>query len=210
VADDAIRVAVVDDHAMVRDGLVAALCAEAGIEVVGSAGSLAEAVVLIAATDPQVAIVDLNLADGPGSDLPSLLPAPNATRVVIITGTDDRTGLDAAVAGGCSGFVGKGRGLDHLIHAVRAVAAGASVFPADLLARVLRSVAPIHNPLTDREQEVLGLLARAQTVEQISQSLFLSVHTVRNHIRAILAKLGASSQLEAVVNAARAGIVEIT
>lgn len=204
-----IRVAVVDDHAMVRDGLVAALRADPLIDVVGAAGSLAAAVELVGALNPDVAVVDLDLGDGTAAQLPALLPTGSTTRIVIITGMDDRAGLDAAVSAGCAGFVGKGRGLDHLIDAVRAVAAGASVFPADLLSKVLRGDRPIPTPLTDREQEVLELLARAHTAEQIAERLHLSLHTVRNHIRSILTKMNASTQLEAVVNAARAGIVTI-
>ncbi len=204
-----IRLVVVDDHAMVREGLVTALETDGLIEVVGSAGSLAEALPLLVRLRPDVAVVDLNLVDGSGTELVRGLPPDQPTRIVIITGKDDRRGLDAAVSSGCAGFVSKGKGLEHLVNAVRAVATGASVFPADLLSQLLSPDPQQQSPLSERERQVLELLARAETAETIAERLYLSVHTVRNHIRAILAKLGATSQLEAVVQGVRAGYVRI-
>ena len=100
--------------------------------------------------------------------------------------------------------------MDELLLAVRSVAGGAAVFPAGLLATVTQAAgAPTEPVLTARETEVLGLLAEAKNADEIADRLFLSVHTVRNHIRAILTKLGARSQLEALVFGIRMGLVSV-
>jgi DNA-binding NarL/FixJ family response regulator len=202
-------VVVIDDHAMVRDGLVAALSAETDITVLGFASNLGDGVEVVNRLRPDIAVTDLELGDGRGSELMARLSPDSTTKVVIITGHDDRVGLEAAVDAGCAGFVGKGSGLDHLVRAVRSVAAGASVFPADLLSLVLRRDPSTVAALSEREIEVLQHLAEAKNAEQIAGALFLSLHTVRNHIRSILTKLNASSQLEAVVQGVRTGIITI-
>lgn len=208
-----ITVVLVEDHDMVREALGSALDARATIEVVGSAAGVADARALLAAEGPRIDVVvaDLQLGDGQGTDLVELagLRSPSPS-VLLITGTDDRRGLDLALRTGCAGFVSKAQGLDRLVDAIIAIAAGTAVFPAGLLASVTRDGdASVGATLTAREREVLQMLAEACSIEHIAAQLVLSPHTARNHVKAILSKLHARSQLEAVVVGARHGLVEI-
>ncbi|MFN3215016.1 MAG: response regulator [Acidimicrobiales bacterium] len=208
-----IAVLLVEDHDMVREALGSALDARATIEVVGSAASVADARALLAGAETRVDVVvaDLQLGDGQGTDLVEMAArrSPPAS-VLLITGTDDRRGLDLALRTGCAGFVSKAQGLDRLVDAVVAIAAGTAVFPAGLLAGVTRDGdAAVGATLTAREREVLQMLAEACSIDDIAAELVLSPHTARNHVKAILSKLHARSQLEAVVVGARHGLVEI-
>ncbi len=197
---------------MVLDAIREALAQRAEIEVCGSATSSHEAIGLLTTMAADVVVTDLQLPDGRGTDL-----VPHASRVrppipvLLITGTDDRKGIEAALSSGCAGFVSKTQGFGQLVDAVLAVANGAAVFPASLLSRTLGGErATGESNLSRRELEILQLLASARSVPEISASLHLSVHTVRNHVKQVLTKLGAHSQLEAVVLAARQGLVEIS
>lgn len=208
-----IAVLLVEDHDMVREALGSALDARATIEVVGSAASVADARALLAGAETPVDVVvaDLQLGDGQGTDLVEMAARRSPpVSVLLITGTDDRRGLDLALRTGCAGFVSKAQGLDRLVDAVVAIAAGTAVFPAGLLAGVTRDGdAAVGATLTAREREVLQMLAEACSIDDIAAELVLSPHTARNHVKAILSKLHARSQLEAVVVGARHGLVEI-
>lgn len=208
---DPIRVAVVDDHEMVLQGLLAALGAEEGIEVAGSASSVEGFRVLVADLDVDVVVTDWQLQDGTGSDIAALASEANPeVGILMISGfRDDRT-VSSAIEAGASGFVGKGAGVQELTRAIRSVVTGAAVFPADMLNNVVqRDTGARSAALTARETEVLALLAEAKNVDEIANELYLSVHTVRNHVRALLTKLHARSQLEAVVEGVRAGLVRV-
>ncbi|MEM9463796.1 MAG: response regulator transcription factor [Actinomycetota bacterium] len=210
MADHPIRVLLVEDHLLVRDALADALDDHPEISVAGVAASRAEGEALLNALVVDAVVADLQLGDGLGTDLVAVAKRRTPTPpVLLMTGTDDRKGLSEALAAGCAGFVSKGQGLDRLVEAVLVVAGGAAFFPASLLDTVMRTPAPRHD-LTDRETDVLRLLATARTVTEISEELHLSPHTVRNHVKQILAKLGARSQLEAVVLAAREGLVDLS
>jgi DNA-binding NarL/FixJ family response regulator len=207
---DRVRVVLVDDHEMVLDSMATALERRPVIEVVGRARSVDEAVGLIAGTETDVVVTDYNLGDGRGTTLVEYTteldpPVP----VLLLTGIDDRRGIEAALAAGCAGFVSKSQGMDQLVDTVLAVARGAAVFPAALLSSMLDAEpANVESGLTQRELEVLQLLAQARSVGEIAGELHLSMHTIRNHIKQILAKLGVHSQLQAVVLAVRRGYVE--
>jgi len=212
VSDRAVRVVLVEDHLMVLDAMRDALSRRDEIEVSGSARSHREAIELLAMRTADVLVTDLNLGDGRGTDL-----VAHASRahppipVLLITGIDDKKGIEAALASGCAGFVSKTQGFGQLVDAVLAVASGAAVFPASLLSQTLRADGPPDDPgLSARELEILQLLAEAKSVPEIAGTLHLSVHTVRNHVKQVLAKLGAHSQLEAVVLGARRGMVDIS
>lgn len=209
-AGPTVRVVLVEDHDMVREAMVAALAVYTDVEVVAAGASLAEGRELIDALDPDVVVTDLRLEDGDGTELVAAaarrpLPPP----VLLITGTDDHRGVEEAIGTGCAGFVSKAQGFDRLVDAIRVVAAGGAVFPADLLGATLRPEPDDPERLSERELEVLQLLAEARTVDEIAEALFISPHTVRNHVRQVLTKLGAHSQLEAVVIAARRRLVII-
>lgn len=196
---------------MVLDSMAALVDGEPDLAVVGTAGSLAESNDVIGSSKPDVIVTDYRLGDGTGADVADLSKrlSPD-TRVIMITGGDDRVAVESAIATGCAGFLNKGRGIDELLDAIRSVADGAAVFPVDLLRSVIRN--DFTRPgatLTDRERDILRRLAAAATVDDMASGLVLSEHTVRNHVRNILAKLGASSKLEAVVIAVRHGLVSI-
>jgi DNA-binding NarL/FixJ family response regulator len=206
-----VRVFVVDDHPMVRDGLVSLLQGDDAIDVVGAAGTLAEAVAGLADRTVDVVMTDHRLPDGTGLDLARALGGRESTiRVLLVTG-HERPGLvEEAVRAGCRGFMTKSHDTGAVIGAIHAIARDEAVFPADAVRRLARTSRSPGADLSERELEVLRRLAASRSVEEIAADLFVSVHTVRNHVRAILVKLGAHSQLEAVILAVRAGIVDIT
>jgi DNA-binding NarL/FixJ family response regulator len=209
-----LRVLLVDDHDMVATGLRTVLDAEPDIEVVGWARNGAEAVAQYAELKPDCVVMDYGLPDATGTQVTAQIRAldPKAC-VLLVTGQDyNQTVVADALDAGCAGFVSKERSVTELANAIRAATAGAAVFPADLLASVTQRGAEKSSAsqLTPREREVLDLLALGKSTEEIQQELFLSQHTVRNHVRNVLNKLGARTKLEAVVIAARAGLVDLS
>jgi DNA-binding NarL/FixJ family response regulator len=212
--DDAtVRVLLVEDHQMVARGLQAALAEEPDLEVVGLASSVEDSVSSYRDLHPDVVVMDYRLPDGEGTDATRRIrTVDEEAPVLLLTGADDPSVVSEALDAGCSGFVTKDRGLEELASAIRSVARGAAVFPAGLLARALHPPAPyaVGDDLTSREREVLTLLANGRSTDELANELFLSLHTVRNHVRNILTKLHARTKLEAVVIAARAGIVDLS
>ncbi len=205
-----IRAILVDDHAMVLDAMAAAMGLHPEIEIAGTAGSFDDAVAMLALSTVDVVVTDLHLGDGRGTDLVEYASRLNPPiPVLLITGTDGRRAVDAALSSGCAGFVSKSQGFERLVDAVVAVARGAAVFPAALLSATLVAERSDRAGLSPRELEILQLLADASPVPAIAERLHLSTHTVRNHVKRVLVKLGAHSQLEAVVIAARDGIIEL-
>ncbi|MEM7286797.1 MAG: response regulator transcription factor [Actinomycetota bacterium] len=154
-------------------------------------------------------LADWNLKDGTGADVAAIAAETHPDcPVLVISGIPDDRIIGAAIGASCSGFVSKGSSVAELAGVIRAVAAGAAVFPAEWLGGLGRTESE-HEPLTERELEVLGCLADALTVDEIAEELYLSIHTVRNHVRSIRTKLHARSQLEAVVVAARSGLLSV-
>ena len=143
--------------------------------------------------------------------IPGLRALRPAAQVVVLTATAADHVLVAAIEAGAAGFVSKTRGLGEVTQAIRAAASGEAVISPELLARLLprlhRSPARSPSELTEREREVLGLLADGLTNAAIAETLVVSVHTVRNHIANLSAKLGAHSKLEALSIAVREGIL---
>lgn len=194
------------------DGLVAVLGREEQFEVVGTSSNLADFSSSISDWDPTIVVADYQLPDGSGTEMPGLLHEMKSNvPVLLISGLERSRILDEAVAAGCAGFVSKSLEAKSLVEAIRTVAAGGSVFPAAVLRRQARSdLTQPGESLTLRERELLKLLANSKSVDEIAIDLGLSAHTVRNHVRSILSKLHARSQLDAVVIAVRAGLVEIS
>lgn len=208
-----LRVLLVEDHEMVAKGLQAALVDEADLEVVGWARTAREGTRRYGELSPDVVVMDYRLPDHTGTEATRAIRADDDdASVLLLTGADDPGVVAEALDAGCSGFVSKDRGVDELASAIRAVARGAAVFPASLLSRALNSNSDgtrTGADLTTREREVLSFLAQGQSTEEIASGLFLSMHTVRNHVRNILTKLHARTKLEAVVLAAREGLVDL-
>jgi DNA-binding NarL/FixJ family response regulator len=207
-----VRVLVVDDHAMLAEAFTAAL-AGAGMEVCGTAGSVADALDAVATTTPDVVVLDYQLPDGTAVDVMEALgDGDGRPRVLVVSGRgDDRAVADAVRCGG-SGFLAKTSPLRDLVDAVRSVHAGGAVFDAVALRAAMGvlsadDAAAPGADLSPREREVLAYLCNGRDPAAIAAALGLSVNTVRNHVQHVLAKLGAHSQLEAVAIAFREGLV---
>jgi two-component system response regulator DevR len=209
-----IRVFLLDDHEIVRRGISDLLTAVADIAVVGEAASVAEAMARIPAVRPDVAVLDARLPDGSGidvcRDIRSSLPA---TACLILTSYDDDDALFAAVMAGAAGYLLKEVRGSSIVEAIRQVAAGKSLLDPVVTGRLLErlragsSAAPTDArmaSLTDREREVLALIADGMTNKQIGERLFLAEKTVKNYVSGLLAKLGMQRRTQAAVYGAQA------
>jgi DNA-binding NarL/FixJ family response regulator len=206
---------VVDYHAMVAEGLSSLLEAEKDLSVVGTATDAEHALLVVSEMRPDVVLVDYRLPDGDGASVTAeILRRWPDTKVVMLTAARGDEVLARAIEAGCSGFLPKERGGSEVVSAVRAAYRGESLIPtatlAGLISRMRRPPERGANDLTVRELEVLDLLAKGESTEQLRVALYLSAHTVRNHVRNILVKLGAHSKLEAVAIASRQGIVSLS
>jgi two-component system, NarL family, response regulator DevR len=206
----AIRVYLLDDHEVVREGLRVMLSSVPDIEIVGESGSAEEAVRRIPATRPHVAVLDGRLPDGTGIEvcrrIRSVDPSINA---LILTSYDDDEALFAAIMAGASGYVLKDvRGAD-LVNAIRHVAAGKSLIDPQMTATLLDrvrsgpSTAPELASLTEQELRLLTHIAEGLTNRQIGEQMFLAEKTVKNYVSNILSKLGLERRTQAAVLASR-------
>lgn len=208
-----IGVLIIDDHRMFADSLARLLADEADLEVVGVTSSGAEGVDLAVALQPKVALVDYDMPDRNGVDIVADIKAraPEVMTVMLTGSSGDRV-LLAAIEAGCSGFLTKDRAAVEVANAVRHAAAGEALISPRQLARLLpklnRNYRALGSDLTDREREILVLLAKGLANSVIAGQLHLSINTVRNYVQAILTKLGAHSKLEAVATGVREGLVE--
>lgn len=195
---------------MVREGLVAVLNADSRIEVIGTASCVEDFRLKSPLWEIDVLITDYELPDGTGIDVANAVAADISVPVLLLSGQNRSRLVEEAVQAGCSGFLSKGVPSSDLANAIVTISAGATVFSPEVLRSLAaRDRTDVGSTLTEREMQTLQLLAEAKTAAEIADQLFVSHHTVRNHIRSILAKLGARSQLDAVVIAARAGLVRI-
>ncbi|WP_363323417.1 response regulator transcription factor [uncultured Nocardioides sp.] len=209
-ADRLIKVFLLDDHEVVRQGLRALLESTGSIEVVGEAGTAAEAAARIPALHPDVAVLDARLPDGSGIEVCRTVRGVDPTiRALILTSYDDDEALFAAIMAGASGYVLKDvKGLD-LVAAIRQVAEGNSLIDPALTARVLERVrngpatAPELADLTEQELKLLALIAEGLTNRQIGERMFLAEKTVKNYVSSILAKLGLERRTQAAVLASK-------
>jgi DNA-binding NarL/FixJ family response regulator len=206
-------VLVVDDHELNAESLSRALGAEDDLIVVGSAVSCAGALQAARRLRPDVVVVHSHLSDGTGVEATALIKAelPD-TEVVVLMVEPTGAALAAALEAGCSGFVDQESQFDELVRTIRSVSDGTVNLPPSLVVEIATHLRPrpdaLGADLTPREREVLQLLAVGKSTSELVDSLNLSIHTVRNHIRKILEKLDARSRLEAVAIATRNGIVE--
>jgi len=206
----AIRVYLLDDHEVVRQGLRALLEGAGDIEVVGESGSAADATHRIPALRPDVAVLDARLPDGSGIEVCRSVRAVDASiRALILTSYDDDEALFAAIMAGASGYVLKEIKGTDLVSAVRQVAAGSSLIDPSMTARVLERVrnphptAPELEQLTEQELTLLALIAEGLTNRQIGEQMFLAEKTIKNYVSSILSKLGLERRTQAAVLASR-------
>ena len=209
---DPVRVLVVDDQLIVRDGLVALLDLADGISVVGSAGDGQQALELLAATPCDVVLMDLRMPGVDGVTATGIVRRehPGVAVLVLTTYADDES-ITAALSAGARGYLTKNAGRAEIIAAIRSAAAGHSTFDADvsqrLVAALVKSAGPAPAPdgLTSREREVLTLIATGLSNAEIAASLFISQTTVKTHINNAFAKIGVENRADAVRYAFRHG-----
>jgi putative two-component system response regulator len=207
-----IRVLVVDDHEIFAHSLVRLLGSRPDLKMVGTAGSVSEAVAVAVAYAPDVILMDFELPDGDGAQATAQIKVLTpSVKVVMLTARTDDQALVRAIAAGCSGFVKKEEAVEKLLDAIVAVHDGEAITPPSNLTPLLRQLQPTHrglgSNLTPRELDILRLIATGWVNKQIAQQLGLSLNTIRNHAKNILHKLQAHSKLEAVATAVREGII---
>jgi len=209
-----IRVLVVDDHAVVRTGLRRVLDAEADIETVGEAPNAERAVFEALESKPDVVLMDVVMPGKTGIEgLPALLQAVPETKVLMLSMQDDPQYVREAFEAGASGYVLKEAADTDVVEAVRAVAAGERYVHPALGARLVAADSEERrraesDPLSDREREVLRLLALGHTNQEIAELLFISVRTAETHRAHIMQKLGLSTRAELVHYALEHGLLE--
>ena len=210
-----IRVLVVDDHPLFLDGVRAAVTGAEDVEIVGEANDARGAVAAAAELAPDVVLLDVGLPDGSGIDVArEILAAQPGVRVLMMTMSDEDETVVSSMRAGARGYVVKGAGRADLLGGIRTVAAGGAVFSpavADRLGVYFGSLATLPGhaafpQLTDREREVLDLVARGHDNRRIARELFLSDKTVRNHVSNVFAKLEVETRAEAVVRARNGGL----
>jgi DNA-binding NarL/FixJ family response regulator len=191
-----IRVALVDDHEMVRQGLQILFTGEADIEVVGEAATVASGVALVQAVRPDVAVLDVQLPDGDGiwmcREIRSTVPA---TACLMLTGYSGDQALIGAIMAGAAGYVRKENYAERLVAAVREVASGGSALDAraaELAMTLIREQLASGSGLTDTDRQVLDLVGQGMTDQQIAQWLKVPAATATASVRAMLRKLGLS------------------
>lgn len=209
-----IRVLVVDDHAVVRAGLRRILDAESDIETVGEASSVDRAIFEALEHKPDVVLMDVVMPGKSGIEgLPAVLQAAPQAKVLVLSMQDDPRYVRAAFEAGASGYVLKEAADTEVVGAVRTVAGGEQYVHPALGARLVAAEVEERkradaDPLSDREREVLQLLALGHTNQEIAQMLYISVRTAETHRAHIMRKLGLSSRAELVRHALEQGLIE--
>ncbi len=213
VPTQALRIVLVDDHAIVRHGLRSILERESDLEVVGEASTAAEAAAVVERTRPSIVLLDLKLstaADTEGLDLCARLTQrhPDLAVLVLTTFLDDSLVVEA-IQHGARGYVVKDVDTTELLRSIRAVARNESAFDSHAAAAMVRSmrVQPERPKFTERELRVLQMLAHGLSNREIGGELYISETTVKFHVRNIMRKMDASSRAEVVYEASKLGVI---
>jgi DNA-binding NarL/FixJ family response regulator len=213
-----IRTLIADDQQMVRAGFRMIIDSQADMEVVGEASDGAEAVSLARRLRPDVCLLDIRMPTMDGLEATRLLAGPDVAdpvRVVIVTTFDLDEYVYGALRGGAAGFLLKDSGPALLVEAVRAAAQGDTLVSPSVTVRLLENLArppaparpPLPDPLTGRELDVVRLVARGRTNEEIAGGLFVSLSTVKTHLGSVQRKLGARNRVEIAAWAWESGVV---
>jgi DNA-binding NarL/FixJ family response regulator len=220
-ADEAIKVLIVDDHALFRRGLQMVLEGETDIEVVGEASDGQEAAKQAEDTTPDVVLMDVRMPKRSGIEatraIKDVLPS---TKILMLTISDEEADLYEAIKAGASGYLLKEISIDEVANAVRSVNQGQSLISPSMASKLLSEFASMVKRrdertqmpgprLTERELQVLKLVAKGLNNKDIGDSLFISENTVKNHVRNILEKLHLHSRMEAVVYAVKEKLLDI-
>lgn len=214
-----VRVLVVDSNELFRRGLAALLGTLEDVSVLGSAANAAEASAVLATGDPDVALVDVSLVQDSGVDLCERLKAQvPQLKVVMLTSSESGSDLYESVRAGASGYLLKSSSFDEVTEAIRAVVRGQSMISPVMASKLLDEFKQATNPdqtasrrrrLSDRELEVLRLVARGLNNRDVAKALAISENTVKNHMRSILDKLKLRSRTEAAMYAVRENLVDV-
>ncbi len=218
---DAIRVMICDDHALFRRGLIMVLESEDGIEVVGEAEDGEEAIAKAEALTPDVVLMDVRMPRVSGIEATRVIgdTVPSA-KILMLTVSDEEDDLYDAIKAGATGYLLKEISIEEVATAIRAVVSGQSLISPSMASKLLseftnlakradeRQSVPTPR-LTDRELEVLKLVAKGMSNREIAAELYISENTVKNHVRNILEKLHLHSRMEAVVYAVREKLLDI-
>lgn len=205
-----LRVLLVDDHDLIRQGLRRAFERESDMSVIGEAASVSEALAAASHFDPDVLVVDVRLPDGSGLDVVKQVRASHPhVGIVVLTMYAGDDQLFGALEAGASAFVAKDAPADEVVLAARHAAASPGSFTAkDLAGAMQRRLSPSGPQLSPREREVLGLLAEGHGVAGISKLLFISESTTKTHISKLYEKLGAGNRAQAIMTALRLGLID--
>jgi DNA-binding NarL/FixJ family response regulator len=204
-------IVVVDDHPIVRQGLVATLEDEPDFEVVGTAGSAEEALELVGRLSPEVVLLDLELPGLSGLEaIPRIIQTSPVTRVLVFTAYDTEERVLSAVRSGARGYLLKGAATAEIVGAIRAVAADESVLAPRVAGKVMAAMRSPRGAgqLTRREREVLRLIADGLPSKQIASALGISERTIKFHTTSLLRKLEADNRAQAVALAAQRGLLD--
>ncbi len=223
-ASDPIRALIVDDHALFRRGLEMVLAAEDDIELVGEASDGSEAVQKAGESLPDVVLMDIRMPKSSGIEAcRAMKEVAPSSKIVMLTISDEEEDLFEAIRAGASGYLLKDIPLDEVADVVRAVHGGQSLINPSMAAKLLTEFAALNKrdqeeraeqvpapKLTDREMQVLKLVAKGMNNRDIARELFISENTVKNHVRNILEKLQIHSRMEAVMIAVREKLIEFS
>ncbi len=216
---DSIRIVIADDHPIFRDGLRGTLSSADDMEIVAEADSGEAAVELVDAHQPDVVVMDLHMPGLHGIEATRRIAQRSPhVGVLVLTMLEDDASLFAAIRAGARGYLLKGADKAEILRAIRAVGAGEAIFGPTVARRVLEYFSapqlpgpPLPFPqLTDREREILDLIAQGRNNEAIARKLFLSPKTVRNHVSNIFTKLQVADRAQAIVRARDAGLGRTT
>ena len=207
-----IRILLADDHTLFRDGLRALFNSLPDTEVVGEAASGGDAIRLAEELQPDVILMDIQMPGVNGIEATrKIVQTSPHIGVIVVTMFEDDDSVFAAMRAGARGYVLKGASQEEMLRAIRAVAQGDAQFGADIAARLMNFFAAPRPPqifpeLTDREREVLALIAQGHNNSEIARKLVISVKTVRNHVSNIFSKLQVADRAQAIIQAREAGL----
>jgi two-component system, NarL family, response regulator len=205
---DVIKVVIADDHPVVREGLVAIFKSQSDIKVVAEATNGEETLELCREHSPDVLLLDLRMPKKDGLQVISELAVHKLSRprVIVMTTYESEEDIRRALKAGAKGYLVKGTAPQQIRESVRRVAAGESLLPAEIAAKLAESMA--HPELSERERQVLQYMANGRSNKEIGQVLYISENTVKAHVKSILTKLDAMGRTEAIAIAIKRGLIK--